>query len=112
MFSAFAAGLFLTVSGLLGWNVRYMRGWFEGGRWQEGPEWLQVALGAAFLALGVFWARRLDDPVWRRHRPQESPIVKHVGSGRTSRAVPAEARRLSVESARESSAGAADSDCV
>ena len=60
MFSAFAFGLFLTISGLIGWNVSNMHGFFLGGRWEDGPIWWEITLGAGLLWLGVYWSRRLD----------------------------------------------------
>jgi hypothetical protein len=61
MFSAFAAGAFLFVTGSIGFDVRYMHGFFEGGRWVGGPVWGQIALGAGLLLLGAYWSRRLGD---------------------------------------------------
>jgi hypothetical protein len=62
MFSAFAAGASLVVTGAIGFDVSYMHGFFEGGRWVDGPVWGQIALGIGFLLLGVYWSRRLGEP--------------------------------------------------
>ncbi len=59
VFTSFAAGLFLVVTGAIGWNVNRLHGMFEGGRWQEGPIWWQIGLGTAFLLLGAYWTRRV-----------------------------------------------------
>ena len=78
VFSALAAGIFLLVTGVIGWNVSYLHGMFEGGRWHEGPVWWQIALGTALLLLGIHWVRRITDPrtaVPKRAQP------KWVGRG-------------------------------
>jgi hypothetical protein len=81
MFSAFAAGAFLVITGVIGWNVSHMRGFFEGGRWVGGPIWRQILLGTGFLLLGAYWSRRLE-PRWTfTHGPRER-IIKHVGRGK------------------------------
>ena len=64
MFSAFAAGASLVVTGSIGFDVSYMHGFFEGGRWVDGPIWGQVALGMGFLLLGAYWSRRLGEARW------------------------------------------------
>ena len=61
MFSALAAGAFLFVTGSIGFDVRYMHGFFEGGRWVGGPVWGQIGIGAGLLLLGAYWSRRLGD---------------------------------------------------
>jgi multisubunit Na+/H+ antiporter MnhB subunit len=53
------AGLLFFVSGLIGWDLRYSRGWFQGTKWVDGPIWFQVGLGAGLLALATYWARRV-----------------------------------------------------
>ena len=60
VFSVAAAGVLLFVSGLIGWDLRYSRGWFQGARWVDGPVWWQVGLGLAFLLLASVWARRVE----------------------------------------------------
>jgi len=84
MFSALAAGAFLLVTGVIGWNVRYLRGFFEGGRWSDGPVWWQIGLGAGLLLLGAYWLRRLVDPRWTFTGVARSRQVKIVGRGRSS----------------------------
>ncbi len=61
MFSAFTAGVFLVVTGLIGWNVG-RHATFTEGRWHDGPLWWQIALGFGFLLLSVYWARRPIEP--------------------------------------------------
>ncbi len=63
VFSVGFAGLLFLVSGLIGWDLRYSRGWFQGTTWMESPVWWQVGLGAGLLTLAVFWARRVPYPV-------------------------------------------------
>ncbi|HLG55587.1 MAG TPA: hypothetical protein VI485_09670 [Vicinamibacterales bacterium] len=53
------AGLLFFVAGLIGWDLKYSHGWFQGTKWVDGPLWWQVALGAGLLALATFWARRV-----------------------------------------------------
>ena len=60
VFTSISAGLFLLVTGTIGFNVSYLRGLFEGGRWEDPPIWWQIAFGAALIALGVYWARRVN----------------------------------------------------
>ena len=59
VFSATAAGLLFLVAGLIGWDLKYSHGWFEGTKWVGHPIWWQVGLGTALLLLATFWARRL-----------------------------------------------------
>jgi hypothetical protein len=84
MFSAFAAGTFLLITGLIGWNVRNMRGLFEGGQWADGPIVWQIVLGVGFLLLGGYWSRHLGEPEWNPPSTPREQIIKHVGRGRTS----------------------------
>jgi hypothetical protein len=93
MFSAFAAGGFLVVTGSIGFDVSYMHGFFEGGRWVEGPIWGQTALGVGFVLLGAYWSRRLGEPVGTSTRTPRARIVKNVGRGRTSGADQSQERR-------------------
>jgi len=60
VFTSVAAGLFLVVTGVIGWNVSRLHGMFEGGRWQDGPVGWQIGLGIALLLLGAFWSRRVE----------------------------------------------------
>jgi hypothetical protein len=57
--SAAAAGLLFFVAGLIGWDLKYSHGWFQGTKWVDAPIWWQVGLGAGLLLLAVFWARRV-----------------------------------------------------
>jgi len=59
LFNITAAGLLYLVAGLIGWDLRYSRGWFQGARWVNGPVWWQVGAGTVLLVLAGFWARRL-----------------------------------------------------
>jgi hypothetical protein len=59
------AGLLFFVAGLIGWDLKYSRGWFEGTRWVDGPVWWQIGFGAGLLLLAAFWARRVPPPVAR-----------------------------------------------
>jgi hypothetical protein len=93
MFSALAAGAFLLVTGSIGWNVSHMRGFFEGGRWVDGPIWSQIALGAGLLLLGAYWSRRLGGPGWTLTRTPRDRIIKNVGRGKTSGAGQKQERR-------------------
>jgi hypothetical protein len=62
VFTSLTAGLFLVVTGAIGWNVSRMSGLFNGGRWHDGPVWWQIGLGTTLLLLGIHWARRIIDP--------------------------------------------------
>jgi len=59
VFSTAAVGLLFSVAGVIGWDLRDSHGWFQGTKWMDGPIWWQVGLGAASLALAVFFARRV-----------------------------------------------------
>ena len=93
MFSALAAGAYLFISGVIGWNLGTMRGSLQGSRWADGPIWSQIALGVALLLLGTYWSRRLDGPGWTFTRAPRNRIVKNVGSGRTRGADQSQQRR-------------------
>lgn len=84
MFSAFAAGAFLLVTGLIGWNVRTTHGTFRAGRWEDGPIWWQIALGVGLLLLGRYWARRLGARAWTFTRAPRAQRIKYVGHGKAS----------------------------
>jgi hypothetical protein len=62
MFSAFAFGGFLFVTGAIGLDVSRLRGLFDSARWVDGPIWWQTALGLALILLGVHWFRRIAGP--------------------------------------------------
>jgi hypothetical protein len=83
MFTAFAAGAYLVVTGSIGWNVSAMHGV---SRWVDAPIWWQVALGVGFLLLGAYWSRRLGEPAWTFTRTPPDRIIKNVGRGKTSAA--------------------------
>ena len=59
VFSATAVGLLFLIAGLIGWDLKYSHGWFQGTKWVAGPIWWEVGLGSALLLLAGFWARRL-----------------------------------------------------
>jgi hypothetical protein len=84
MFSALAAGAFLTVSGAIGYDVRYMHGFFQGGRWVDGRMWWQITLGVGLLLLGAYWSQRLGEPGWRFTRTPRNGMIKNAGRGQTS----------------------------
>jgi hypothetical protein len=78
VFTSLTAGLFLVVTGVIGWNVSHLSGLFRGGRWQEGPVWWQIGLGTALLLFGIHSAQRIMYP--RAARPAR-PQPKWVGRG-------------------------------
>lgn len=53
------AGLLFLVAGLIGWDLKYSHGWFQGTRWVDGQVWWQIGLGTGLLALATAWARRV-----------------------------------------------------
>ena len=59
VFSVGFFGLLLLVSGLIGWDLSYSHGWFQGTKWVDGPVWWQVSVGFGLLLLAVFFARRV-----------------------------------------------------
>jgi hypothetical protein len=59
VFSVTAAGLLLFVAGLIGWDLSYSHGWFQGTKWVGGPVWWEVGIGLGLLLLAGFWARRV-----------------------------------------------------
>jgi hypothetical protein len=59
VFSVGFAGLLFLTAGLIGWDLEYSHGWFEGTKWVDGPVWWQVGLGTGLLLLAAFWARRV-----------------------------------------------------
>ena len=54
-----AFGLWLTIAGVIGWDVSHVRGFFQGTKWVDGFIWWQIAFGAALLTLAVFLALRI-----------------------------------------------------
>jgi hypothetical protein len=93
MFSAFAAGAFLEVTGFIGWDVRSLHGFFQGGRWRDGPIFWQIALGAGLLWLGVHWFRQLGGSRRTFAPPNAGRQIKNVGHGKTAGADERQARR-------------------
>jgi hypothetical protein len=65
VFSAGFGGLLFFVAGLIGWDLKYSHGWFEGTRWTDAPIWWQVAFGTVLLLLAGYWARRVPRRVTR-----------------------------------------------
>jgi hypothetical protein len=65
VFSVGFAGLLFFGAGLIGWDLKYSHGWFQGTQWVDGPVWWQIGLGAALLLLAIFWARRVPPPATR-----------------------------------------------
>jgi hypothetical protein len=59
VFSVTAGGLLLVVAGLIGWDLRYSHGWFQGAKWVDGPVWWELGFGLGLLLLAAFWARRV-----------------------------------------------------
>jgi hypothetical protein len=66
VFSVGFAGLLFLVAGLIGWDLKYSHGWFQGTKWVDGPVWWQVGLGTGLLLLATFWARRVPSRPTRR----------------------------------------------
>ena len=62
VFSVGFAGLLFFVAGLIGWDLKYSHGWFQGTKWVAGPIWWQVGFGTGLLLLAGFWARRVPLP--------------------------------------------------
>ena len=52
-------GLLFFVAGVIGWDLKYSHGWFQGTKWVYGPLWWEIGLGAGLLLLAAFWARRV-----------------------------------------------------
>jgi hypothetical protein len=91
-FSMLLAGAFLFVTGAIGWDVSYLRGFFAGGRWASGPIWWQITLGALLLSIGIRQLRRLEPDLTILRRPPP-PTVKHAGSGKSAGAAKQRRRR-------------------
>jgi protein-S-isoprenylcysteine O-methyltransferase Ste14 len=68
VFSVGFAGLLFFIAGLIGWDLRYSHGWFQGTKWLDDPVWLQIGVGAGLLALAGFWARRVPSDASRSPR--------------------------------------------
>jgi hypothetical protein len=82
VFTALAAGVYLIVTGIIGYDVRDLHGFFDGGKWVEAPVWWQLSLGFTLLLLAGFWIRRLPAYRWVTG---EAPrrIMKDAGSGKS-----------------------------
>ena len=65
VFSVGFGGLLLFIAGLIGWDLKYSHGWFQGTKWVDAPIWWQVALGTLLLLLAGYWARRVPPRVVR-----------------------------------------------
>ena len=83
MFSALIFGGWIFISGLIGYDIRGMRGFFRGGRWVDPPVWGQLAVGAALVALGIYFSRHLPHSTWIRERVAPR-ITRHIGRGRSA----------------------------
>jgi hypothetical protein len=59
VFSATTVGALFFVAGLIGWDLGYSHGWFQGTKWVDGPIWWEVGIGLGLLLLAGFWARRV-----------------------------------------------------
>lgn len=59
VFSVGFGGLLFFVAGLIGWDLKYSHGWFQGTKWVDGPIWWEIFLGTGLLLLAAFWARRV-----------------------------------------------------
>jgi len=62
VFSVGFGGLLFLVAGLIGWDLKYSHGWFQGTKWVDAPIWWEVILGSGLLLLAGFWARRVPTP--------------------------------------------------
>lgn len=60
VFTVGAFGLWLTIAGAIGWDLKYVHGFFQGMKWVDHPIWWQFGLGVALLTLAVYWARRVQ----------------------------------------------------
>jgi MYXO-CTERM domain-containing protein len=78
VFSATAAGLLFFVAGLIGWDLSYSHGWFQGTKWVDGPVWWEVGIGLGLLLLAGFWARRIPRRPAQRQRDEFQ--MRHHGS--------------------------------
>jgi len=59
VFSVGFGGLLFFVAGLIGWDLKYSHGWFQGTKWVDGPIWWEIFLGTGLLLLAALWARRV-----------------------------------------------------
>jgi hypothetical protein len=82
VFTALAAGVYLLVTGIIGYDVRNLHGSFDGGKWVAAPVWWQLSLGFALLLLAGFWIRRLPAYRWMTGEVPRR-IMKNAGSGKS-----------------------------
>ncbi len=61
-------GLLFFIAGLIGLDLKYSHGLFQGTKWVDAPIWWQVALGGALLLLVTYWARRVPPRTTARQR--------------------------------------------
>ena len=80
-FSSLFAGLLFFVTGVIGFRVGVRGALLGDGRWAEGPILEQVGLGLVFLALAVFFFRRLPAPAGPPAPPR---LVRRVGAGKSA----------------------------
>jgi hypothetical protein len=82
VFSAGFGGAFLALTGAVGYDLSVRHAPTIGGRWADGPVWVQLALGMWLLLMAIYWARQIR----RSERPTVSstPTMKQVGRGTTS----------------------------
>ena len=57
VFTFALAGIFLFVTGAIGWRAHRFSGLNFRGTWTDGPVWSQVGMGIAFLALAAIFHR-------------------------------------------------------
>jgi hypothetical protein len=82
VFSAGFGGAFLALSGALGYDLSGRLTTADGGRWADGPIWVQVVLGFWLLLIAIYWTRQIR----QLERPSQTgtPTMKNVGRGTTS----------------------------
>jgi len=68
VFSIAAFGLWFTVAGAIGWDVRHGIGSFGSAPGADGPLWWQLGAGVALLLVAVVLARRVTYPSRRLPR--------------------------------------------
>ena len=69
------------MTGVIGYDVRHLRGLFQGGRWVEAPIWWQILVGLGLLLLAWFFIRRL--PARWMMAIASRRIMMNVGSGKS-----------------------------
>lgn len=58
-------GLWLTIAGAIGWDVKHVRDVFDRTTWADGPIWWQIGLGLALLGVAILLARRIPPDATR-----------------------------------------------